>query len=117
MNLIKALISFIEKNEMSYDSIAQKMGMGEEDLKNMLLVEQDFYLSELDEILHVLNISYADLAMGVSKAPSVQTMEGSLTMILDSANSDEKNVVKQVMEAIESMDSMIRVNTRNNYMN
>jgi hypothetical protein len=119
MSLIRSLISYIENNSISYDDIAEKIGISEDELKGMIFVDGDLYLSELDEILEVLNISYADLSAGLVRQGMItpSQIEGSLTMVTDGMSDDEKNVLKQVMEAIESVDSMIKANVKGNYMN
>jgi hypothetical protein len=109
----------MEKNNISYDDVAEKMGLGGDELKGMLFVDGDLYMSEMDEILEILGISYADLSMGVVSKGMItpSQIEGSLTMVIDGMSDDEKNVLKQVMEAIESVDSMIKANVKGNYIN
>lgn len=118
MVLVKALVAYIEKNNVSLPEIAGRMDMEIEELKKMLYWDEDIYMSEFDDILGLLNITYQDLMTDVQPIlMDSLNVDQTLGIIYDNLSDEEKTVVKQIMEVLENMDSVSKTTRRSAYIN
>lgn len=118
MNLIQALRQYIESHNIKLDDLASRLDISLDTVQKFLYIDEDLYLSEFEEVLNVLNITYSDLfAMASTNGLEPTTVDNTLGMIYETLSTEDKEVIKQIMEALENMDAVIKVPRRSNYYN
>lgn len=118
MTLMQALRQYIETNNVRLEDLASRLDISTDTVQKFLYVDEDMYLSEFEEVLGVLNITIADLfAVPVIQAMEPMSVDNTLGMIYETLSSEDKEVIKQIMEALENMDAVIKVPKRSAYYN
>lgn len=118
MQLLKLLIKYIEEHDVDYAFIARELELEEQELKRMLYWDEDLLLSELDDIMSAIGISYNDLSGGLHSAPSDISFETSVSKLMENLSQEEKNLLEQLIEAVESDSTHLpNIQVTKNYIN
>lgn len=119
MQLLKLLIRYIEEHGVDYAFVANRLELEEQELKRMLYWDEDILLSELDDIMSVIGISYKDLSsdLGILQTPD-SSFETSVNKLMENLTDEERNLLEQLIEAAEvESNTFPTIQTSKQYIN
>lgn len=118
MQLLKLLIRYIEENDVDYAFIARELELEEQELKRMLYWDEDLLLSELDDIMSAIGITYNELSDDFASAPLEATFETSVNKLMENLSQEERNLLEQLIEAVEAdSNSIANIQVSKTYIN
>jgi len=118
MQLLKLLIKYIEEHNVDYSYIARELELEEQELKRMLYWDEDLLLSELDDIMNAIGISYKDLSGDLIPNTTEISFETSVSKLMENLSGEERNMLEQLIEAVETDSThLANIHVSKNYIN
>lgn len=107
MTLIKRLVGYIETNKIDYNFIASELDIDEQELKRMLYWDEDLLVSELEDIMAVVGITFNDLFE--FEIPKVKefSLDNSINILMDNLSNEEKDLLEQLINLIETESNLL----------